>query len=129
MSSPFATPSKLDSALRAGQTGCLESGTYGSTSTEYVFSSNGTAGSPVTITAAPGASATIDGFVVINGTYTTVSGLTIDGSNTFYSGNPGDGCAVTNGSEALEINGTGDTFENNNYYQRSEEHTSELQSP
>ncbi len=115
--SPLATLGALDGALAPGQTGCLEAGDYGSTSTNYVLGKSGTSGGQITITAAAGNAVTVKGLIEINGSYITLSGLNIDGSNTAYSDErSGTQCPypVSNG---LEINGQHDIFENNNFYQ------------
>ena len=116
---PLATVSALDHALAPGQTGCLESGQYGEMS-EHGWSDlsrSGAPGRPITLTAAPGASAKIVGLVSISGDYTTLSGLMIDGSNTVYHRQqPLSGCSST-ASEGLEIDGHNDVFENNDLYQ------------
>jgi hypothetical protein len=115
--SPFASLVKLDSSLAPGQTGCLESGTYGSQSTEFDLYKNGTATGQITITAAPGATVQVDGFIDLYGSYTTLSGLTIDGSNTLDAQPPPlPSCPLVR-SEAVQINGSHDVFENNDYYQ------------
>ena len=57
------------------------------------------------------------GLVELEGSYTTVSGLTIDGSNNLYDvQRAGTSCPypVSNG---LEIDGVGDIFQNNDFYQ------------
>ena len=114
---PLGSVQALDSALKPGQTGCLLSGTYGSVSSTHRLTTNGTAAEPVTITSAPGQQAKVVGLVELEGSYTTLSGLSIDGSNNLYdSRRSGTNCAypVSNG---LEIDGTGDVFEDNDFYQ------------
>jgi hypothetical protein len=81
---PFASLQKLDSALTPGQTGCLRGGSYGSTSTHYTLSNAGIASAPITITSYPGETATVQGWVDIEGGYQTLEHLSLDGSNTFY---------------------------------------------
>jgi len=116
--SPFASVGKLDSSLSPGQTGCLEAGTYGSLSTDFSLTNNGTAGGQITITSAPGAQAKLLGLVEVMGSYTTLSGLNIDGSNTLYDGaNQFNPCNQGDVSQGLELNGDGDIFEHNDYYQ------------
>ena len=117
LSDPLATPQQLDWALEPGQTGCLLSGTYGSLSSVQRLSTDGTPWSRITITSAPGQSAKIIGLVEVEGAYTTVSGLTIDGSNRLYDAErSGTSCPypVSNG---LEIDGRGDIFQDNDFYQ------------
>jgi hypothetical protein len=116
---PLATVSALDHALAPGQTGCLESGRYGNMSERgwSDLSQSGAPGRPVTITAAPGASPKIVGLISISGDYTTLSGVTIDGSNTvFHRQQPLAGCSST-ASQGLEIDGHDDVFEDNDLYQ------------
>jgi hypothetical protein len=114
---PLASVEALDGALKPGQTGCLLGGTYGSVSSTQRMTTNGTAGQPVTITSAPGQQAKVVGLIEVEGAYTTVADLSIDGSNNLYaSRRSGTNCAypVSNG---LEIDGAGDVFENNDFYQ------------
>ncbi|HEX4671832.1 MAG TPA: hypothetical protein VH279_06170, partial [Solirubrobacteraceae bacterium] len=84
LGSPFASVGKLDSALHPGQTGCLRAGSYGSTSTWVKINANGSSTGQITIASYPGENATVRGYVDIEGSYTTLSHLSIDGSNTFY---------------------------------------------
>jgi hypothetical protein len=117
LSSPLATVEALDGTLKPGQTGCLLSGTYGSISTIHNLGNNGTATGQITITPAPGEAAKIVGLVELEGSYTTLSGLTIDGSNNLYSvQRSGTSCPypVSNG---LEIDGHDDIFQDNDFYQ------------
>jgi hypothetical protein len=117
LNTPLATVAGLDGKLAPGQTGCLQAGTYGSTSTEHRLTNSGTATGQITITSAPGQSPKIVGLVEIEGDYTTLSNLQIDGSNNLYTGQrAGTSCPypVSNG---LEIDGKNDIFENNNLYQ------------
>jgi hypothetical protein len=118
-SSPYASVGKLDASLSPGQTGCLETGTYGSTSTEFYLTNSGTAGGQITITSYPGEQAKLVGFVDLMASYTTLSGLNIDGSNTFYTFSDNfNPCNRTGaGSQALQINGNDDIFQDNDYYQ------------
>jgi hypothetical protein len=114
---PYRTPARLDSSLRPGQIGCLETGSYGSVSASHRFTNSGTPSGQITITAAPGDTATVIGLVQLEGAYTTLSDLNIDGSNTAYDAvRSGTSCPapVSNG---LEIDGQGDIFEHNNFYQ------------
>ena len=117
LSHPVATVQELDWALAPGQTGCLLSGTYGSISTDHVLNNSGTATGQITITTAPGATAKIDGLIEMQASYLTLSGLNIDGSNNLYSSQrSGTNCPypVSNG---LEIDGVGDIFQDNDFYQ------------
>ena len=117
LASPMATLEGLDGKLAAGQTGCLEAGSYGDIHTYSYLTNNGTATGQITLTSAPGQTAHLNGLIAVEGAYTTLSGLDIDGSNDLYaSQRAGTSCPypVSNG---LEIDGRGDIFENNNYYQ------------
>ena len=117
LSHPLGSPQELDWALDPGQTGCLLSGTYGSLSSAQRLTTDGTPSGRITITTAPGQSAKVVGLVEVEGSYTTVSGLTIDGSNRLYDAErSGTNCPypVSNG---LEIDGRGDIFEDNDFYQ------------
>lgn len=120
-SSPFATVSKLDSSLAPGQTGCLRTGTYGDESTHHAITTGGSPSAPVTITAYPGEHPKLVGWVTVEASYTTLSGLEIDGSNTLFSDRRAEeaGCPVMSHpvSQALSITGAGDVFENNELYQ------------
>jgi Right handed beta helix region len=78
--SPFRTTQHLVDALRAGQTGCLRSGTYrGAVKVRH----GGVAGAPITITSYPGETATVVGRLwVTNGAnQVTVTRLRLDGRN------------------------------------------------
>jgi hypothetical protein len=117
LSDPLASPQQLDWALEPGQTGCLLSGTYGSLSSVQRLTTDGTSSGRITITTAPGQWAKVVGLVEVEGSYTTVTGLTIDGSNRLYDAErSGTNCPypVSNG---LEIDGRGDIFQDNDFYQ------------
>jgi hypothetical protein len=115
---PFQSVVKLDRALAPGQTGCLRGGTYGSTSTWHELTHDGTPSGQITITAYPAETATIVGWVDIEASYTTLAGLQIDGSNTFYNKTSTSYCPTPQRvSQALDIAGTGDVFERNDFYQ------------
>ncbi len=77
---PFRTVKKLVSSLAAGETGCLEAGTYAENVT---FRTGGTGGAPITLTSYPGETATVVGrmYVVEGANYVTVTGLRLDGAN------------------------------------------------
>jgi hypothetical protein len=115
---PYLTVAKLDRSLAPSQAGCLLAGTYGSTSTVYDLTNSGSAsGGDITITAYPGEAAKLVGLVELEGSYTVLSDLDIDGSNTSYSEErPGTSCPypVSNG---LEIDGNDDVFQFNDYSQ------------
>jgi hypothetical protein len=115
--SPLASVAGLDGALSPGQTGCLESGSYGSTSAVHRLTNSGSSGGQITITSAPGETPKIVGLLELEGSYTTLSGLEIDGSNNAYNAvRSGTSCPapVSNG---LEIDGHNNTFQYNNFYQ------------
>jgi hypothetical protein len=114
---PFASVSKLDSALAAGQTGCLRAGSYGSTSTWHKINQSGSSSGRITLTAYPGERVTIVGYVDIEASYTTLSHLQIDGSNTFYTQHPAGINCPAPVSESLVIAGHDDTLEYDDYYQ------------
>ena len=78
---PFSTAQRLVGALSAGQTGCLLGGVY---SGNISFNASGAAGSPVTLTTAPGSTqATIRGVVSVSATasYITLDNLKVDATN------------------------------------------------
>jgi Right handed beta helix region len=114
---PYRTPARLDSSLRPGQIGCLETGSYGSVSASHRFTNSGTPSGQITITAAPGDTATVIGLVQLEGAYTTLSDLNIDGSNTAYATERSGTTCPYPVSNGLEIDGQGDIFEQNNFYQ------------
>jgi hypothetical protein len=71
----------------------------------------------ITITSYPGESATVIGWVALEGSYTTLSHLNIDGSNTLYRvAHPLPGCPSVF-SRGLSISGSADVLEYDNYYQ------------
>jgi disaggregatase-related protein len=114
---PFASLQQLDRSLRSGQTGCLRAGSYGSTSTWHQIDNSGSAGGRITLTAYPGESVTIVGYVDLEGSYTTLSHLQIDGSNKLYTQHPAGIDCPTPTSQSLVIAGHDDTLEYDNYYQ------------
>jgi parallel beta-helix repeat protein len=114
---PFASVSRLDAALAAGQTGCLRAGSYGSTGTWHRLDASGSAGGRITIASYPGESATIVGYVDIEGSYVTLSHVQIDGSNTLYTQHPAGVSCPAPTSESLVIAGHDDILEYANYYQ------------
>ncbi len=77
---PFRTVQEVVNSLRAGQTGCLESGTYNG---DVRIGRGGGLGAPMTLTAAPGQAATVVGRLAIMGgaNYVNVSGLSLNGTN------------------------------------------------
>ncbi|HEY2771430.1 MAG TPA: right-handed parallel beta-helix repeat-containing protein [Solirubrobacteraceae bacterium] len=115
--SPFATIGWLDHRLWAGQTGCLLSGRYGSISSRQRLRNSGVRHARITIRAAPGASATVVGYILLEGAYTTISHLTIDGSNDLFTQHPAGVDCSSPASEPLNIVGPNDILEYDNYYQ------------
>jgi hypothetical protein len=114
---PKATITGLDKALHPGQTGCLLAGDYGSIHSMYQLWNSGHAHARITIRTAPHQHAKLTGLLELQGSYTTLTHLQIDGSNDLYdTQRDGTNCPypVSNG---LEINGTNDIFEHNDYYQ------------
>jgi parallel beta-helix repeat protein len=77
--SPFATVERLVRALKPGETGCLQSGRYRG---DVHLRTRGRRGAVLTLRAAPGASATICGFVEFKrgGDYWRLTQLHVDGS-------------------------------------------------
>ena len=117
LDSPFASLNRLDAVLRPGQTGCLLAGSYGSTSTWHQIDTDGTAHGQITITSYPGENATVRGYVDIEGSYTTLSHLSIDGSNTLYKQvRDGTDCRAPV-SQPLVIAGQNDVLEYDDYFQ------------
>jgi len=117
LTSPFLTVRKLDISLAPGQTGCLRAGSYGDTGTWHNLTGSGSASGQITITAYPGETPTVVGWVDLEGSYTTLSGLRIDGSNTFYtSQRSGTSCPFPV-SQGLHIAGANNVFEHNDFFQ------------
>ena len=117
LGSPFASLGKLDEALHPGQTGCLRAGSYGSTGSLIKLDNDGAPGSQITITSFPAETAVVQGWVDIEASYTTLSHLSIDGSNTFYRQvREGTNCRAPV-SQPLVIGGHDDVLEYDNYYQ------------
>ena len=117
LASPFASLNKLDAVLRPGQTGCLRAGSYGGISTWHQIDTDGTARGRITIASYPGETATVRGYVDIEGSYTTLSHLSIDGSNTFYRQvREGTNCPAPV-SQPLVIGGHDDVLEYDDYFQ------------
>lgn len=77
---PFQSVQALIDALRPGQIGCLLGGTYYG---DVRFSHGGRRRAPITLTRAPGASATIVGHIYIptGSNDVRIDGLTLDGRN------------------------------------------------
>jgi hypothetical protein len=113
---PYSTLVKLDDELAPGQTGCLRGGTYGNTGSSHDLVHSGTPSGQITITAYPGESPTVIGWIGMEGAYTTVSHLSIDGSNTRHQASGRAGCSNVS-AEGLSIDGHNDVFEYNNYFQ------------
>jgi hypothetical protein len=114
---PFRSVTRLDRALRPGQTGCLRAGAYGSIHTLIWLRKSGRPGHRITIRSVPGETALVRGWVAIDGSYTTLSRLKIDGSNTFYRQvRPGTNCPAPV-SQPLEITGRNDILQHDDYFQ------------
>lgn len=113
-----SNPATVEASMSAGQVLCLDSGTYGTTSstTENYFSASGSSGNPIVVTSAPGQTATIDGFYAITGSYVTLEYLNINGSNTAYPGP--NNCGASGGtSQALFVSANYDIIQDDNVYQ------------
>jgi Right handed beta helix region len=117
LTAPFASLGKLDGALSPGQTGCLRAGTYGSTNSHIELANDGSALGQITISSFPGETATVRGWVDIEGSYTTLSRLSIDGSNTLYTQHPAGVSCPAPTSQPLTIAGHDDVLEYDDYYQ------------
>jgi Right handed beta helix region len=78
--SPYRSVQRLVRSLHAGQTGCLESGTYYG---DVKFVRGGKSGRPLTLRAAPGANANVVGHLYVpqHSDWVRVSGLSLDGQN------------------------------------------------
>jgi hypothetical protein len=116
-SRPFRSVVRLDRALRPGQTGCLREGTYGSTHTLIWLRKSGRPGHRITIRSFPGETALVRGWVALNASYTTLSRLKIDGSNTFYRQVRGGTNCPAPVSQPLVIAGRNDTLQHDDYFQ------------
>ena len=114
---PFASVGKLDASLAPGQTGCLRAGTYGNTSSWHRIDKDGMSSARITITSYPGETATVLGYVDVEASYTTLSHLRIDGSNTLYASHPGGVDCPAHVSEPLVIAGHDDVLEYDDYFQ------------
>jgi hypothetical protein len=77
---------------------------------------SGTRNRPITITSSPAGAATVVGYLALQGSYTTVSHLRIDGSNTLLK-SPVAGPCRSHVSMALSIGGHDDILEYDDYYQ------------
>jgi hypothetical protein len=117
LTAPFASLGKLDDALSSGQTGCLRAGTYGSTGSHIELANDGSVLGRITITSFPGETATVRGWVDVEGSYTTLSHLSIDGSNNLYTQHPAGVNCPSPTSESLTIAGHDDVLEYDDYYQ------------
>lgn len=115
LASPYATVARLDSSLSAGQTGCLRAGNYISNGT-YTHLSN-SAG--VTLTAAPGEQATLQGGFYVDGAGTHISYLNVDQNGPL---NPWPALcqgAISGGAKvtaSIELAGSNIVYEHNNNY-------------
>jgi hypothetical protein len=128
--SPSTTSGAIASAedsMSAGQTLCLYGGTYGDlTSDNNIYYASGTSSAPITITSAPGQTATIDGGEQIYGNYVTMEYLNMDLTNILSNvtggANPDPPCSEPK-ANALQIEygdgytPTGDIIQYNNMYE------------
>jgi hypothetical protein len=108
---------RLDRALRPGQTGCLRGGTYGSIHTLILLRKSGRRRHRITIRSFPGETALVRGWVDLEGSYTTLSRLKIDGSNTFYRQVRQNTRCPAPVSQALTIAGRNDILQYDDYFQ------------
>jgi hypothetical protein len=78
---PFKTAARLVASLTAGQTGCLDDGTY---EENVTFVKGGTNANPVTLAAAPGAHPVLKGVLTIPYTtgYIAIANLALEGPDT-----------------------------------------------
>lgn len=117
MRRPFQSLTRLDRALWPGQTGCLLAGTYGGLHAWHLLGNSGTQSRRITIRSAPGVTAQIDGWVDLQGSYTTLERVRIDGSNTLYVSHPSGVNCRGGVSQPLSISGSHDVLQYVNYYQ------------
>lgn len=118
-SSASGAIASAESSMSPGQTLCLNSGTYGSTSGLNKFTASGSSGNPITITSGPGQTATIVGAEYVNASYLVFEYLNIDDSNNQYSSNGGSDpapCSVPV-SESFDLNASNNILQYNNIYQ------------
>jgi hypothetical protein len=118
--SPPTDPATTESSMSAGQTLCLNSGTYDSIteSEPNYFNASGTAGNPIVVTSAPGQTATILGSDWMQGAWVTFQYLNLNVSDTL-----GDqrtsafvGCA-TPASLGVELDASNVVLQDNNIYE------------
>jgi hypothetical protein len=118
--SPGTNPATTEASMTAGQVLCLNSGKYQSItqSSANMFNTAGSTGNPITITSAPGQTATIQGADYINANNITFENLNLDIADTLGTDNGSDfaGCANPT-SEGMEINGSYDTLQDDNIYE------------
>jgi hypothetical protein len=114
---PYRSLTKLDRALSPGQTGCLRGGSYGGLTAWHRVNTNGTGSARITIREYPGETATVKGWVDLEGSYTTLEDLRIDGSNTRYPRRPPGVTCPGNVSQPLTISGHNDVLQHLDYFQ------------
>jgi hypothetical protein len=90
---------------------------YGGTGTWQKIDGSGVAQAPVTISSYPGEVATIAGWVDIEGSYTTIENVRIDGSNTFYAQQRSGTACPYPVSQPLVIAGRGDVLQYVDFFQ------------
>jgi hypothetical protein len=122
---PYRSLARLDASLAPGQTGCLRNvggnAVYGGVGTRHHLKRDGTSSSRITITTYPGDSpATIAGWLTIDASYTTITRVRIDGSNTFYhdhAQSQGTGNCPNGVSQPLDVEGRDDILDHLEYFQ------------
>jgi len=114
---PYRTLTRLDASLVPGQTACLHAGTYGDLDATHTLARDGSRGAPITITAYPGEQAKLVGWVDLKASFTTLSGLQIDGSNRLYTAVRAATTCDHPVSQGLAIDGSHDVFEHNDFFQ------------
>ena len=95
----------------------MRAGVYGDVSTWHDLSNSGTSTAQITISAYPGETAKVIGWVDLEGSYTTVSHLQIDGSNNLYKTHRAGTSCPAPVSQGLAIAGHNDILEYDDYYQ------------
>ena len=119
--SPPADPAATESGMSAGQTLCLNTGTYDSITEPEpnYFYASGKAGNPIVVTSGPGQVATILGSDWLEGAYVTFEYLNLNVSDTLSSHaatSAFSGCASI-ASDGIELDASGVVLQNNNIYE------------
>jgi hypothetical protein len=97
--------------------GCLEKGRYGGIHTWQHLTHHGEARRPIVIRSEPGETATVRGWVDLEGRYTTLEFMRIDGSNTLHPGPSTGGNCRGDISQPLVLAGRRDILQYVDYYQ------------